>query len=135
MIRSAHSLVDQALELLLAHDMIGFAGLWAVDGVMEFPFAPADRPQRLTGRAAVEDYVRDYPAQLDVRAITSQTVYDTTDPAVVIVEFEVAGVVVPTSQPYQARYIAVITARDGEISNYRDYWNPQAAAELMGATA
>lgn len=97
--RSAHDLVDQALDLVLAHDMSGFADLWAVDGTMEFPFAPSGYPQRVEGREAVREYVRDYTDSFDVREITSRT---------------------------------VITARDGEIASYREYWNPLAAAEAMG---
>jgi ketosteroid isomerase-like protein len=128
---SAHALVDQAVELLLAKDMVGFAGLWAVDGVIEFPFAPPGGPQQVTGRAAIEDYLRDYPKLLDVQTIVEKTVHDTADVNVVIVEFEVAGVVVRTGKPYRMRYIAVVTARDGEISHYRDYWNPLAAAEIL----
>jgi ketosteroid isomerase-like protein len=130
---SAHALVDQALELLLAKDMTGFAGLWAADGVIEFPFAADGYPPRVTGRAAIQDYMRDYPKLLDIQTIVEKTVHDTTDVNVVIVEIEVAGVVVQTAKPYRMRYIAVVTARDGEISNYRDYWSPAAVAEVLGA--
>jgi ketosteroid isomerase-like protein len=132
---SAHALVDSALEKLLAKDMTGFAGLWAADGIIEFPFAAAGYPQQVTGRAAIQDYMRDYPKLLDIQRIISQTVHDTADANVVIVEFEVEGVVVQTAKPYRMRYIAVITARDGEISTYRDYWSPAAAAEIMDVTA
>jgi len=33
---------------------------------------------------------------------------------------------------YRMRYVAILTARDGEIARYRDYWNPLAGAELLG---
>src|SRR5688500_4636457 len=79
--------VDRAMELLLAHDMAGFAGLWAVDGTMEFPFASEGYPQRLDGRAAVTEYLRDYTDHVDLRAITSRTAHRTVDPEVVVVEF------------------------------------------------
>lgn len=130
--RTARELVDAALRLLLAKDMAGFAGLWAVDGAIEFPFAPPGYPQRLDGRHAVHDYLRDYPDQVDIRAIVSRTVHETTDPDVVVAEFEVDGVAVRTARPYRMRYIAVVRARDGEIAHYRDYWDPLAAAEALG---
>ncbi|MCU1683259.1 MAG: hypothetical protein JWQ81_3998 [Amycolatopsis sp.] len=126
-------LVDHALKLLVEKDMAGFAGLWAVDGTMEFPFAPESSPQRLDGRAAVEDYLRDYPEKVDVRAVVSKLVHETADPEVVIAEFEVEGVVVASTRPYRLSYIAVISVRDGEIRNYRDYWNPLAVQELLSA--
>jgi ketosteroid isomerase-like protein len=129
---TALQLVDRAMDLLLAHDMAGFAGLWAVDGTMEFPFAPAGYPQRLEGRAAVAEYLRDYTDHVDLRAITSRTVHQTLDPDVVVVEFEVDGTAVRTGRPYRMRYISVITVRDGEIAGYRDYWSPLAVAEAVG---
>jgi ketosteroid isomerase-like protein len=129
---AALDVVDRAMDLLLAHDMAGFAGLWAVDGTMEFPFAPAGYPQRLEGRAAVAEYLRDYTGHIDLRAITSRTLHQTVDPHVVVVEFEVDGTAVRTGRPYRMRYISVITVLDGEIAGYRDYWNPVAAAEALG---
>jgi uncharacterized protein len=131
--RTARDLVEEALRLLLAKDMAGFAGLWAADGVLEFPFASAGYPQRLEGRDAVREYLRDYNDHVLPTAVVSRTVHQTTDPDVVVVEFEVDGTVLPAGRPYRMRYIAVVTARGGEIAHYRDYWSPLAAAEAMGA--
>lgn len=130
--RTARELFAESLRLLLAKDMAGYAGLWAVNGVFELPFAPPNYPARLDGRATVEEYLRGYPDLLDVQAISEQTVHETADPDVVVAEFEAVGVVVSTGRPYRMRYVAIITARDGEIAHYRDYWNPLAAAEAMG---
>jgi ketosteroid isomerase-like protein len=130
--RTAHDLFAESLRLLLAKDMTGYTGLWAADGSIEFPFAPAGYPRRLDGRAAIQDYLRGYPDLLDVQEITEQTVHETVDPAVVVAEFEVAGVAVATGRPYSARYVAILTAHDGEIAHYRDYWSPLAGAELLG---
>ncbi|MCP2167282.1 nuclear transport factor 2 family protein [Goodfellowiella coeruleoviolacea] len=130
--RTARDLFEESLRRLLAKDMTGYAALWAADGVFEFPFAPANYPTRLVGRSAVEDYLRGYPDLLDVREITECTVHETADPDVVVAEFEAAGRVVATGRPYRMRYVAVVTARDGEITRYRDYWSPLAGAELMG---
>lgn len=123
-------LIPRALQLLLDKDMTGFAGLWAVDGVMEFPFAPPGCPSRLQGRAAIEEYLRDYPKMLDIQGFPTQVVHQSVDPGVVVVEFDAEGVVVPTGKPYRFSYIAVITVRDGEIVSYRDYWNPLHVQEL-----
>jgi len=127
-------LVHRALGLLIRNDMAGFAGLWAEDGVLEFPFAEEGFPRRVEGRAAVQEYLRDYPDLLTVKGIPEQVVHQTTDPEVAVVEFTASGVVVATGTPYEMRYIAVITVRDGEIQHYRDYWSPAAAATIMGGT-
>lgn len=129
---TAEKLVNHALELLLAHDMAAFAGLWAEDGVVEFPFAAPGYPAKLEGRAAVAEYMRDYPNILDIREITQSVIHQTVDPEVVVVEFQAAGIVVSTGAPYRMTYIAVITVRNNEIQRYRDYWSPLAAAELLG---
>ncbi|MEV6237899.1 nuclear transport factor 2 family protein [Lentzea sp. NPDC051838] len=124
------TLVERALQLLLDKDMTGFAGLWAVDGVMEFPFAPPGYPSRLEGRAAIEEYLRDYPKLLDIHGFPKQVVHQSVDPDVVVVEFDAEGVVVASGKPYRFSYIAVITVNDGEIVSYRDYWNPLYVQEL-----
>ncbi|MEU1607628.1 hypothetical protein [Micromonospora matsumotoense] len=41
------ALFHRAMRLLLARDMPGFIALFADDGVMEFPFAPAGQPNRI----------------------------------------------------------------------------------------
>lgn len=125
-------LVDQGIDLLLKHDMAGFAGLWAEDGVLEFPFAGPGYPKRVDGRDAIREYLRDYPNLLDIREVVAKTVHETADPAVVVVELTVAGMVVASGKPYELSYIAVITVEDGEIRHYRDYWSPLAAAEILG---
>lgn len=130
--RTAPELVTEALRLLKIKDMAGFAGLWAADGIIEFPFATADYPSRVEGREAITAYMRSYPDLVDIREITSRSLHQTTDPEVVVAEFETSGFVVKTGQPYTMKYIGVITVRDGEITLYRDYWSPLAAAEAMG---
>jgi uncharacterized protein len=42
-------LYRHSLRLLLEKNIPAWAGLWAEDGVMEFPFAPQGRPGRLAG--------------------------------------------------------------------------------------
>ncbi|MFG1792869.1 nuclear transport factor 2 family protein [Nocardia sp. NPDC049149] len=126
------AVVHEALRLLLAKDMAGFAGLWAEQGSIEFPFAPPGYPTEVIGRAAIADYLRGYPEMADIQSIDPPTVHVTADPDIVVVEFSVDGVAVRTGRPYRLRYIAVITVRAGEIAHYRDYWSPLAAAEALG---
>jgi ketosteroid isomerase-like protein len=133
--RDASTLIEEGVRLLLAQDMLGFADLWAEDGTMEFPFAPRGAPRLLEGRAAVREYLRHYTDHMDVRAVPKRTVHVTTDPNVAIAELEVTGVAMATGRDYRLAYVAVVTARDGEIAHYRDYWDPLAAQEVMGGTA
>ena len=126
---------ERLKERLLAHDMQGFAGLWAEDGTMEFPFAPPGWPRRLEGREAVREYVRDYTDHIDLRAVAQETVHLTADPAVLIVELTMEAVAVPSGRPQRIDYVAVITVREGEIASYRDYWNPLMLNEELSFAA
>ncbi|MET8870019.1 nuclear transport factor 2 family protein [Nonomuraea sp. NPDC004580] len=128
----ATELIEHGVELLLAKDMAGFAGLWAEDGVIEFPFAPAGYPPRVEGRAAIREYLRGYPDIYDIREVARKVIHRTEDPEVVVVELEVAGIVPRSGKPYRMDYVAIVTVRDGEIQHYRDYWNPLQAAEALG---
>lgn len=126
-----NDVVDSALEMLLAHDMNGFGRLWAPTGAMEFPFAAPGQPDRLDGQAAILAYLDGYTDMLDIRDIVSQTRHQTFDPETVIVEFEVGGIAVASQRPYRMRYVAAITVRADGIANYRDYWSPLAAADVL----
>lgn len=126
---------DRAVRLLLAHDMAGFAGLWAVDGTMEFPFAVPGGVRRLEGRAAVADYLSDYTSIVDVRTVPAPVVHTTGDPEVIVAEFAAEGVAVATGEPYRMPYVAVIRVRDGEIVEYRDHWNLAVAGHAFAGFA
>lgn len=131
MTRTPEQTFHRLLELLLDKDMNAIAELWAVDGTAEFPFAMAS-PARLDSREAVRQYLADYPDHMDVTGVPSATVHHTSDPRVVIAEFTAHGRTVSTDQPYALDYVAVITVEDGQITHYRDYWNPVAAASAAG---
>ncbi|WP_030246820.1 MULTISPECIES: nuclear transport factor 2 family protein [unclassified Streptomyces] len=127
-----------SLRLLLDKDISGWVELWDDDGVMEFPFAPEGWPRRLEGKAAVLDYMRDYPDHIDLQATPDLTIHRTDDPATVVVEMRAVGRLVASRAPYDMTYIAVVTVADGRFTHYRDYWNPLAlpqdgAADFAGS--
>lgn len=122
----------RGLDLLLAADMDGFADLWAEDGTMEFPFAAVGSPERLDGREEVRRYLEHFPQMVDYREFPSVAVHRTLDPEVIVVEFGASGRIVSTGKPFEMKYVAVITVREGRIVSYRDYWSPIMAAAAMG---
>lgn len=130
----ANTTIDAALDRVLAHDMAGFAALWAPDGTMSFPFAAPGTTEHLAGRDAVTAYLSGYNDLLLPGEIVEQTRHDTADPDTVVLEFAMAGTVTPTGRPYTLRYVCVITVGDEGITAYRDYWSPAAAAELIGVS-
>ena len=127
----ASSTFDRAVELLLQHDMVGFAQLWAPTGTMDFPFAAGDQPTHLDGRDAVVEYLRHYTDMVDVRDVQVHAVHTTADPDTLVAEWAASGVVVTTGRPYRLPYIAVITVGPEGITGYRDYWNLAVVAEAL----
>ncbi|MFJ3445108.1 nuclear transport factor 2 family protein [Streptomyces sp. NPDC086081] len=123
---SPADLFRESLRLLLDKDIAGWVALWHDEGVMEFPFAPDGWPRRLEGKAAVHDYIRDYPAHIDLHAFPDLTIHRTDDPATIVAEMRGVGRLVRSGDPFDMRYIAVVTAVDGRFTHYRDYWNPLA---------
>ncbi|MFI8998782.1 nuclear transport factor 2 family protein [Streptomyces sp. NPDC053542] len=123
------ALYRHSLRLLLDKDIPAWTGLWAEDGVMEFPFAPEGRPRRLEGKAAVGDYMRHYPDHIDLHDFPDLRIHRTEDPETLVVEMRGVGRLVETGRPFDMTYIAVVTVREGLITSYRDYWNPLAVLE------
>ncbi|SEC16463.1 hypothetical protein SAMN04490357_1344 [Streptomyces misionensis] len=126
---SPAELYRHGLRLLLDKAIPAWVGLWAEDGLMEFPFAPEGWPRRLAGKDAVAAYMRHYPDHIDLRDFTDLRIHETTDPETIVAEMRGVGRLVETGAPYDMTYIAVVTVRDGRITNYRDYWNPLAVLE------
>ncbi|WP_282087064.1 nuclear transport factor 2 family protein [Streptomyces tendae] len=122
-------LFRHGLRLLLDKDIDAWVGLWADDGVMEFPFAPEGRPRRLEGREAVAAYMRHYPDHIDLHDFPEPRIHRTTDARTVVVEMRGVGRLVRTGAPFDMTYIAVVTVEDGRFTSYRDYWNPLALLE------
>jgi uncharacterized protein len=133
-------MIERVHRLAAAHDLRGQADLYAPDGVLEWPFAPAGVPQRVEGReriremlASLEGAVR--RAGTRVTAVRTTAVHQTPDPEVVIVELEVAGELTTTGATYQLPYIQVFRVHDGQILLFRDYFGPGTAAALEAAFA
>jgi ketosteroid isomerase-like protein len=128
---SAADLLRHSLDMFLAKDMRGWSLLCADDVVAEFPFAPEGSPSRLEGRAALYEYLHNYPSVIDVRAIPNLCIYATSDPNVAIAEWNSSGEVLTNGNAYEMRYATFVTFRDGLIVNYREYWNPLAFLQAM----
>ncbi|MEX1657843.1 nuclear transport factor 2 family protein [Streptomyces pseudovenezuelae] len=129
---SPADLYRHSLRLLLDKDIPAWVGLWAEDGIMEFPFAPPGRPRRLEGKDAVAAYMRPYPDHIDLHDFPEVRIHETTDPETIVVEMRGVGRVVATDGPFEMTYVAVVTVRDGLIVSYRDYWDPLAALAFDG---
>jgi ketosteroid isomerase-like protein len=130
-IPSPTALLRRSLDTFLAKDMKGWSELCDENVVAEFPFAPEGSPRRLEGRAALYDYLRNYPSVIDVASIPRLKIYSTGDPDVAIAEWSASGKVLANDNPYEMSYATFVTFKDGLIVNYREYWNPLAFMQAM----
>jgi ketosteroid isomerase-like protein len=126
---SPADLYRHSLRLLLEGNIPGWVGLWAQNGVMEFPFAPPGWPGRLDGAAAIAAYMRHYPDHVELHDFPDLRIHQTADPETIVAEMRGVGRLVQTDRPLDLTYIAVVTVQDGHFASYRDYWNPLAVLE------
>jgi ketosteroid isomerase-like protein len=122
---------------MVAGEGVVFADLFAVDGVLNYPFAPPGMPRELRGREAIRAYHGAASGRREMLRIegVEVVVRETDDPEVVVVEIEHHGHAHATGGPYRFRALGVIRVRDGEIVSYDDYMDPIAVAVLLGRTS
>jgi len=125
-------LFQRFLQALTQSDMEIWLALWNDDGVYEFPYAPQGYPQRVEGKAALREYVKDFPKHIQFFAFPEQRIHFTTDPSVLIAEVKSDARVVATGNPYNLIYVMIVETRNGKISLVREYWELLKGLEAMG---
>ena len=103
--------------------------------VIETPFAPPGRPKRIEGREEWLALAAAGRAALPARfeAFRTIAIHDTADPEVIVVEYELAGTVLPTNRSASARFVGVLRVRAGKIVHWREYQDTLAIATALGA--
>src|SRR6266581_5467132 len=121
-------------HLTLTGDTDGLADLYAPDAVIESPFAgQSGMPARLEGREAIREYSRQVMASpLRLEDYEVAELYQTRDPAVVIVEMRAKATVTTTGRSITATSIQVLRIRDGHIVLFRDYADPRFLEDVTG---
>jgi uncharacterized protein len=66
------------------------------------------------------------------RRVGNVTIHETTDPEVIVAEFEYQGTAADTGEPYALPAIFVLRVRNGEIVSSRDYHDHLASARVGG---
>jgi len=66
------------------------------------------------------------------RRVGNVTIHQTTDPEVIVAEFEYQGTDAGTGEPYALPGIFVLRVRNGEIVSSRDYFDHLTAARVRG---
>jgi ketosteroid isomerase-like protein len=101
----------------------------ADDVVLEWPFG-ARRIEGVAAFAAMAGPARAaLPFQID--EVEIDTVHETADPEVIVVEYRLGGTMTATGERRQTPLIAVIRATDGRITHWREYQDTLAIAQAM----
>ncbi len=108
----------------LRPDAETFPDMFAVDGVLEYPFAPPGLNTSMAGRAAIIANFQRIRTLLRVDGVSDVSEIEVSDPGMVVLEFSGHGEGLITKEAYEQRYISVIRVRDGNIVHYKDYWSP-----------
>jgi ketosteroid isomerase-like protein len=134
-IQTFSAMLRRALGSRIDTDAASFTDMMAEHAVMEFPYALPGLPTRLDGRDAVARHLERAAGLIAFDRIGEPTVHPSTDPNLVIIEFEGFGQGVETGEPYDQRYISVIRTEGGHIVHYREYWNPIAVLRATKGAA
>jgi ketosteroid isomerase-like protein len=130
---TAREIVERMLQAGRVMDIDTFIGLMAPDGYIEWPYRPPGVPARVRGRTEIHKHLTQAAqAFITFDEYRDVVVHETTDPEVIIVEYEAYGTLVATGAPFRQTVIAVFRVRNGQILSYRDYLNP---LPLMAALA
>lgn len=108
------------------------AELLAEDLVVETPFSPPGQ-RRHIGREAWLAFYQARSGVLPVRfdGFRELATYQTDDPEVIVVEYELSGTVTTTGLHTSTTLIGVLRVRDGLITHWREYQDLLAISEAL----
>ncbi len=123
-VESFPAMLRRVLGNRLRPDAETYPDMFAVDGVLEYPFAPPGMTTPIAGRDAIVANFQRIRKLLRIDGVADVFEIEASDPDMVVLEFSGRGEGVITRETYDQRYISVIRMRDRSIVHYKDYWNP-----------
>jgi ketosteroid isomerase-like protein len=131
---SPREITERFLGAAIGADPGDMADCYAPSVVIEMPFAVAPLiPARVeTTREELRERFRAGTASRRYKSLGDVVIHETTDPDVVIIEYELRGEFTQTAEPFSMRFLMVLTIRDGQIVHSRDYSNPIVGAQVIG---
>lgn len=100
------------------------------DLIFELPYGPDFIPNPVEGLEAWNQMQLMTFALFDSFALEPIELHDCLDPEELIAEYHSEATVKRNGNPYKNRYIGVLRFRDGKISHWREFHNPQATDVL-----
>ncbi|MEY8761995.1 nuclear transport factor 2 family protein [Chryseobacterium tongliaoense] len=87
------------LDFLSSGQIENWVDLFSEDGVLEFPYGPADFPGLVKGKTELYEYMKNSPKHFKVD-FENLHFHTTEEPTLVIAEFTSKGNAISTGKPY-----------------------------------
>jgi len=98
--------------------------IYADDIVIDLPYAPKHHTGKLEGKEAVLRFLRNIGVYFENVSIGEPSIYETSDPNMIIAEYPGGSTSKETGLPYRQNYVSFVTVRDGKIAHIREYYDP-----------
>jgi hypothetical protein len=106
--------------------------LWAEDGVLEFPFAPAGRRRAYQGKADILAYMKHATGRVAADSVEQMRIFPMQDPDIAVVELSIKGRALANGAPYNQSFVIFFEVQDGKLRRHREYWNPLVTIDAIG---
>jgi uncharacterized protein len=118
------------LEGIGTRQLHTLADLYAEDAVVDMPLA-RPQPRRLEGRETIRRHFETFAHGPLSFKVSNVVVHQTTDPDVIVAEFDYEGHVSTSGRTFHAANVQVFCVRDGLIAWSRDYHDHAAIAAAL----
>jgi ketosteroid isomerase-like protein len=120
------------LDALGRKDFDRFEACLADDVLLEWPFPVMEGfPLEARGARWFRESLEASWVDFAPYAYRIAAIHDMADPEALVAEYTSHSTYLPTGQPYENAYVAVIEFADGRISRWREYLNPQVIARTL----
>ena len=121
------------LKLLQAQDWDKWIKLWADDAVLEFPFAPKNRPSVYHGKQDILAYMSSTTRSIVVDSVAGLKISPMLDPNQLVIELTIQGHLISNGATFNQIYVTFFEFESGKIKHYKEYWNPLVSIEAHGS--
>jgi uncharacterized protein len=98
----------------------------------ELGFSAPGVPERITGKASVEEFMRGVPSIIGPMNFREITISTLEDPAELVAEYLGETVALATELPYRNRYITRARVENGRIRRFAEFSNPLIFIDAFG---
>jgi ketosteroid isomerase-like protein len=109
-----------------------FFDLLTEDVIFDYIITIPGYPRRVEGRRAVAELYRPYGTMIVLDRCHALAVHHDQETGVVVLEYASEGRVVANGNPYNNRYVSVLTITARKVTHWRDYLDPVAVFDALG---